>query len=70
MTYWMIMGFSVALNGALGYWIYTLKKKAFRDAAVQIMEAAESIKDLTNGDELKKVEVTIKKSEFDKASQK
>jgi|TARA_Y100000817_G_C16806672_1_gene522294 hypothetical protein len=46
MTYWIILGLSVALNGALGYWIYTLKKGAFAKAAAEIKEAAEAVKDI------------------------
>ena len=40
------MTLSVALNGALGYWIYTLKKGAFAKAAAEIKEAAEAVKDI------------------------
>ena len=46
MTYWIILGLSVALHGALGYWIYTLKKGAFAKAAAEIKEAAEAVKDI------------------------
>ena len=43
MTFYIILGLSLALNGALGYWIYTLKKSAFARAATEIKEAAEAI---------------------------
>lgn len=35
---------SLLLNGALGYWIYRLKKPAFEQAAAEIKEAAEAVK--------------------------
>ncbi len=38
MTYWIILGLSLALNGALGYWIYSLKKAAF----AKLMEVPKS----------------------------
>ena len=46
MTYWIILGFSISLNGALGYWIYTLRKSAFIKAAAEIKEAAEAVADI------------------------
>lgn len=46
MTYWIILTLSLALNGALGYWIFTLKRGAFARAAVEIREAAEAVKDI------------------------
>lgn len=52
MTFWIILALSVALNGALGYWIFTLKKGAFARAAEQIREAAEAVKDIGDGDKL------------------
>lgn len=52
MTFWIILALSVALNGALGYWIFTLKKGAFARAATQIREAAEAVKDIGDGDKL------------------
>ena len=36
----------MTLNGALGYWIYTLKKGAFAKAAAEIKEAADAVKDI------------------------
>jgi len=44
MTFWIILILSLSLNGALGYWIYTLKKGAFRNAVSEIKEAAEAVK--------------------------
>ena len=49
MTYWIILGLSAALNCALGYWIFTLRKAAFVKAAAEIKEAAEAVADI--GDE-------------------
>tara|TARA_Y100001938_G_C7807989_1_gene290430 strand:- start:90 stop:257 length:168 start_codon:yes stop_codon:yes gene_type:complete len=49
MTYWIILGLSGALNFALGYWIFTLRKSAFVRAAAEIKEAAEAVADI--GDE-------------------
>lgn len=46
MTFWIILILSLALNGALGYWIYTLKRGAFANAAAEIKEAAEAVKDI------------------------
>jgi hypothetical protein len=46
MTFWIILILSLTLNGALGYWIYTLKKGAFANAAAEIKEAAEAVKDI------------------------
>jgi hypothetical protein len=51
MTFWIILILSLTLNGALGYWIYTLKRGAFARAAAEIKEAAEAVKDI--GDEKK-----------------
>jgi len=45
MTY-IVLILSLALNTALVYWIYTLKKPAFKKAAEEIKEAAEAIKDI------------------------
>ena len=45
-TFWIILILSLALNGALGYWIYTLKKGAFAKAAAEIKEAAAAVKDI------------------------
>jgi len=50
MTFWIILILSLALNGALGYWIYTLKKGAFANAAAEIKEAAEAVKDIGSRD--------------------
>jgi hypothetical protein len=50
MTFWIILILSLALNGALGYWIYTLKKGAFANAATEIKEAAEAVKDIGSRD--------------------
>mgnify|MGYP001182456525 FL=1 len=46
MTYWIILGLSAALNCALGYWIFTLRKAAFVKAAAEIKEAAEAVADI------------------------
>jgi hypothetical protein len=46
MTMWIILILSLALNGALGYWIYTMKRGAFAKAAAEIKEAAEAVKDI------------------------
>ena len=46
MTFWIILILSLTLNGALGYWIYTLKKGAFANAAAEIKEAADAVKDI------------------------
>ncbi len=51
MTYWIILGLSLALNGGLGYWIYTLKKSAFAKAAAEIKEAAEAVADIGDNPE-------------------
>jgi len=61
MTFWIILILSLALNGALGYWIFTLKKSAFARAATQIKEAAEAVKDIGDGDEL----LYLKKSKLE-----
>ena len=52
MTYWIVLILSLALNGAFGYWIYTMKKGAFAKAVEQIREAAEAVKDIGDGDKL------------------
>ena len=44
MTMWIILILSLALNGAFGYWIYTMKRGAFAKAAAEIKEAAEAVK--------------------------
>ena len=51
MTYWIILILSLVLNGALGYWIYTLKKGAFAKAAAEIKEAAEAVADIGDNKE-------------------
>jgi hypothetical protein len=51
MTFWIILILSVALNGALGYWIYTLKKGAFAKAAIEIKEAAAAISNIPKSSE-------------------
>ena len=45
MTY-IVLILSLTLNAALAYWIYTLKKPAFKKAAEEIKEAAEAVKDI------------------------
>jgi len=51
MTFYIILGLSLTLNGALGYWIYTLKKGAFARAATEIKEAAEAITNIPKSSE-------------------
>ena len=51
MTFWIILILSVALNGALGYWVYTMKKGAFAKAATEIKEAAEAITNIPKSSE-------------------
>jgi len=51
MTFYIILALSVALNGALGYWIYTMKKGAFAKAATEIKEAAEAITNIPKSSE-------------------
>ena len=51
MTFYIILALSVALNGALGYWIYTMKKGAFAKAAIEIKEAAEAITSIPKSSE-------------------
>ncbi len=46
MTTFIILAISIALNAAMGYWVYTLKKPAFKKAAAEIKEAAEAVKDI------------------------
>lgn len=55
MTFYIILALSVALNGALGYWVYTMKKGAFAKAATEIKEAAEAITNIPkSSEEIKK----------------
>jgi hypothetical protein len=51
MTFYIILALSVALNGALGYWVYTMKKGAFARAATEIKEAAEAITNIPKSSE-------------------
>jgi len=51
MTFWIILILSAALNGALGYWIYTLKKGAFAKAATEIKEAAVAVSNIPKSSE-------------------
>ena len=51
MTFYIILALSVALNGALGYWVYTMKKGAFARAATEIKEAAEAITSIPKSSE-------------------
>ena len=51
MTFYIILALSVALNGALGYWVYTMKKGAFAKAATEIKEAAEAITNIPKSSE-------------------
>jgi hypothetical protein len=46
MTTFIILLISATLNAALGYWVYTLKKPAFKKAAAEIKEAAAAVKDI------------------------
>ena len=46
MRTFIILAISIALNAAMGYWVYTLKKPAFKKAAAEIKEAAEAVKDI------------------------
>jgi len=55
MTFYIILGLSLSLNGALGYWIFSLKKGAFGRAATEIKEAAQAVANIPkSSEEIKK----------------
>ena len=46
----VVLIISLLLNGALSYWIYRLKQPAFKEAAAEIKEAAEAVRQIAKAD--------------------